>query len=269
MYNYYVKVTVGSVLSFALNYFSVNGGEKPLRGTYFIDIHSHIIPGVDDGSKDLRESVKMARDAYSSGTRVIIATPHYYTADNSIDKIKENFYRLSSILHKELPDLKLFLGNENYFHVGLCKEIGEGRSLALARSNCLLVEFSYNVHFDFLFKSLMDIFSNGYIPVLAHAERYDNLTDDDIDRIYQFGVHIQVNADSVTGEEFGQKKKVKRWLKGGLVDFIASDCHNTTGRPSPLLNAYRKTVKMCGKEYADKVFCKNAEEMIFGAEFSE
>ena len=233
-----------------------------MQETYFVDIHAHIVPNVDDGAQTVEEAVKIAEAAYLSGTRTIIATPHYYTAEDAQNEIEKNFRELSEILHKKLPELEIYLGSENYFHQQLAEEVKSGLSRTLAGSECVLVEFSIDARADFIFKSLLSLFSSGYEPILAHAERYANLSDENIENIYDLGAHIQINASAITAGEFKRRRKVKRWLKNGFVDFVSSDCHSVASRPPQLTDAYEKVVKMCGSEYADMVFRVNAENLI-------
>ncbi len=234
---------------------------------YYLDMHCHILPGVDDGSKDFDMSMEMIDHAYDEGIRAIILTPHYHggyveTKRSVIDKI---FVELRDHVAGRHPDLKLFIGHEIYYYPSVPEWIEEGRVHTLADSNYVLLEFSTMVEKRELTDAVHNLCNNGYYPVLAHVERYDCLVRDPgfVGELIDLGAYIQVNSKTIAGEG-GMKIKhfIKKLLKEEWIHFIGTDAHNMRGRKPEMEECARYIIKKCDSEYAAQILYANAVNIV-------
>ena len=208
-----------------------------------VDIHTHIIPGVDDGSPNLETSIAMIKHEISIGVDSIICTPHhiYHRYEKSVEEIKSNFLLLKEAVEKENLPIKLYLGQEIcYSHrEDIIKMLQEGKLLTLNNTNRVLLEF----HFTREPEDLLDIIYNfsihGYEVIIAHVERYEWMTLDKVIALKQEGALIQINSNSYLGLTTWKEKRFnKLLLKKGLVNYVASDTHSF--RPSTLDKSFKK-----------------------------
>lgn len=213
-----------------------------------IDIHTHIIPGFDDGSVSLEMTRTLLLEHLANGVSTVVATPH----QNKIHKDKEKLIGLFSKLKEDVKDIpiKLLLGSEIYYYDGLIEDLKNNCILTMAGSKYVLVEFSTRIETN-ISDIVYDITIAGFKPIIAHIERYDYLTTNDYLDIKANGALIQVNAHSFEHKEY--KKSVAYLLKNELVDFVASDCHNTTSRNVDFSQA-KKIIQKKYKNQYDKLF---------------
>ena len=208
-----------------------------------VDIHTHVIPYVDDGSPNLETSLEMIKHEIAIGVDTIIATPHhiYKRYEKSVEEIKKNFQLLKEAVEKENLPIKLYLGQEIcYTHrediLGLLKE---GKLLTLNNSNKVLLEFSFTREPEDLLDIIYNFGVNGYEVIIAHVERYEWITYQKVEDLRLEGAKIQINSNSYLGmTSFKEKLFTKKLLKHGLVDYVASDTHSF--RPSTLDKAFKK-----------------------------
>lgn len=203
-----------------------------------IDIHTHILPGLDDGSDSMEESLEMAYMAASCGTQVITATPHcnihgHYENYEDSGNCKRTFLLFRKALEREKIPLKVARGME-IFGVGDINEmIRERRFISLNHSGHYLIEFPFDMHPDEITEGLYMVFRAGGIPVLAHPERY-YCVQDSPNLVYDWmrrGVLTQINKGSFLGE-FGRREERTALilLEHELITCLASDCHGTQWR---------------------------------------
>lgn len=167
----------------------------------YIDIHSHILPRVDDGSSDMKQTLEMLKIAYRDGVRTVIATPHYKEGryENRAADLTAVFSNVKEQAKELLPDLKLYLGCEIYYSHESISLLEKGWIPTLAGSKYILVEFSPMKDFKFIKNALQECLFAGYLPILAHVERYQcfqgktSLVND----LIEMGVYIQINAMSI------------------------------------------------------------------------
>ncbi len=190
-----------------------------------VDIHTHIIPNVDDGSKSLDISRELIKLELLNGVHDIILTPHQNEKNLSKNSIVENFNKL--LLNVSDMKVNLYLGSEIYYYDNLGEDLKNDRILTMNNTNYVLVEFSTRYNDDVIDK-LYDLKVLGYIPIIAHIERYNYLTKSDYDKLHDMGVMIQVNTKSFNDKIF--KKCIKYLLKKNYVDFIGTDCHDLEKR---------------------------------------
>ncbi|MGI6724649.1 MAG: CpsB/CapC family capsule biosynthesis tyrosine phosphatase [Christensenellales bacterium] len=230
----------------------------------FIDIHHHIIYGVDDGPQTLEESRQMLALAYEDGTRHIIATPHFEPMRHypEVGLLQERLAELSTICAEEYPDLQLHLGAEVLFGEGIRRKLRAGIIPTLAGSNYVLVEFMPGVTAENLEKAVRHLANGGHVTVLAHSERYPAITRNlRLTKYLQekYGTLIQVNAEAfLSRQRFHVKRFLKKALRLGIIDIIASDAHNTTSRCTNLQKARIFLLKSVGIDYVNKLFRNTA-----------
>lgn len=227
----------------------------------FADIHNHSLSGVDDGALSDEIMYRMIDDAYADGTRVLCLTPHFYPlvfGDNRED-IHESFQKLRTYAAEHCPGLRLYLGNELRYTLNCDHWIRDGLCRTLDSSSLILVDFSTDATQQQITRGLSQLLSMGYQPILAHAERYPNLSTASIRDFIKNGVRIQINAGSLTGHfGLGSRRRALRLLRNRLVCTVASDAHNLHRRPPTLSKGYHIARKITDQDYADRVFCYNA-----------
>ncbi len=195
-----------------------------------IDIHSHILPGLDDGAKDVEESIQILENVIAQGISGIIATPHILPGsyDNNREKIDNAYQILIQEVEKKGLEIKIYKGAELYLTPDLKEKIAK-ENFTLADSKYILVESSLQALPNDLVSMLFELQIAGYKPILAHAERYANIQNnpDIVKDLINRDILIQLNAGSLFGK-FGQgsAKVAHQLLREGGVHFIASDVHH-------------------------------------------
>lgn len=211
-----------------------------------VDIHTHIIPFVDDGSSSLEDSLAMIKHEIDIGVDTIYCTPHhiYKRYEKSVEEIKKNFLLLKEAVEKENLPIKLHLGQEIcYTHrEDILSMLKEGKLLTLNNTNRVLLEFSFTREPEDLLDIIYNFGVNGYEVIVAHVERYEWMTYDKAKALRLEGAKFQINSNSYLGQEgFKEKWFVKKLVKHDLVDYVASDTHSF--RPSTLDKAFKKIKK--------------------------
>ena len=229
-----------------------------------IDIHTHLLFGVDDGAESLQESLDMIQDAKEQGVNAIILTPHcrYGMFQYQREKVDANFKVLKE---KAAPlGVQLYLGTELHINSMAVEKVEKGKCHTLADTHYVLTEYSYETEFKFLKASVQDMIFHGYVPIIAHVERYKCLNDlKNIELLREIGAMIQVNADAVIGKNgLRAKSYTKKLLKYAYVDFVASDCHGLEKRSSNMGKCSEYLYKKYDPRYVDKILKKNAEEIL-------
>jgi len=207
------------------------------------DIHTHIIPYVDDGSSSLEESINMIKHEIDIGVTDIICTPHhiFHRYEATVEVIKERFEFLKEEVEKLNLPIKLYLGQEIcYTHrEDIISMLKNGTLLTLNNTNRVLLEFSFTREPEDILDIIYNFNINGYEVIIAHVERYEWMTLDKVVALRNEGALIQINSNSVLGlTSWAEKRFVKKLLKHNLVDFVASDTHSF--RPSTLDKSYKK-----------------------------
>ncbi len=229
-----------------------------------IDIHSHIVPDVDDGSPNLETSILLIKEEIKQGVKKIICTPHYRKGmfDSEKEKIYANFQILNDEVNRLNLDIQLFLGQEIYIrkYDSLNKLLMNNKVIFMNNKKYILLEFSYTNEID-ISEVVYSAKLKGYTPIIAHIERYDYVDLEVVLDIIEAGGLIQVNASSVLGKNgLKIKKNVKKLLKNDLVSFIASDIH--CDRINYMHECYVYICKKYSEELANKLFFTNAMKLI-------
>lgn len=232
-----------------------------------IDIHSHLIYGVDDGAKTLEDSISIIKDLKNWGYTDLIITPHYitetvYTSPRQDNRIK--LAKLQNRLRAENIDINLYLGNEIYIDRGIENLLKNYQISPLADTKFLLIELPMSGEFDDYESILISLILKGYRVILAHPERYHSFQKDykKLEYLYENGVIFQSNLGSLTGK-YGKKaeKLVKKLLKDDYVFTLATDIHHKT-ETSKFLDALRKLEKQVGAIKADELMNKNPRQIF-------
>lgn len=233
----------------------------------YIDIHSHILPQIDDGAENFDVSMAMLRLAHADGIGSIILTPHYKPGHHNAGqgKIETLAGKLRQEMGKEGLDIRLYTGNEFYYHEGIFRELEEGRACTMAGSSYVLMEFGPMERFGYIRGGLYEALAHGYKPILAHVERYGSLMGkpDWVEELIQMGTCIQANAGSILGKAgFQAKQFTKRLLKEELVHFVATDAHGIDKRKPELAECGGYIGRKYGEGYADRLLYGNPMHVI-------
>ena len=233
----------------------------------FIDIHSHILPALDDGAKDLKKTREMFQIAYDEGIRGIIATPHFFASRKSasVEKIKNTIELVKNAMEDWGFYINIYSGNEIYYRSEVAELLEEGKICTLADSQYVLVEFDPMTEYSYLRDGILKLDSYGYIPILAHAERYECLFQkkERLQRVKDHGGLIQVNAASFQGGMFDEMaKRAKYIMKNDLLDFVGTDAHSTGKRKPAMKDTASYLCKKLGKEKAEEILVRNPRKVL-------
>ena len=233
----------------------------------YIDMHSHILPGMDDGSRSMGQTLRMLETAVSEGITTMIATPHNMPGKGCPpgSVVRRKVDELRRTVEQEGIPLEIVAGTEYYYREEVLDILDSEDAVTLGNSDCVLVEFEPLAERNYIRNALRNILGLGYRPVIAHVERYAKLMEDAsvLFDMRKNGILVQVNAMSITGDNGRQAKKdVRSLLKKGLVDFVATDAHSD-GRRAPFMDKCANVLyKKCGAQYADRLLFGNAEELL-------
>lgn len=232
-----------------------------------IDLHCHILPGIDDGAKNVDDSLALLRGEKAQGVNSIMFTPHFYADRGNLDKFIEKRSRSLKMLTEadEFKELGIMakVGAEVYFSVSLADSELDG--LCFTGTNYILIELPVEIKPGGLMYTLENVINRGYTPIIAHVERYAYISKDPM-LLYDLivnGCLAHVNASAVLsrGKMSAMALKYIRW---GIVQFVCSDCHSMKRRPPNLGEALSKIEKNLGRQYAEQLI--NNSERIFGGD---
>ena len=236
----------------------------------FFDIHTHLLYGVDDGADSIETALEMLNNAVASDVAALALTPHcnhpalvrdnYNTSD-----IAERFEKLKAAA-QDIP-IKIYLGAEAHVTKDFPSILDKGVIPTINGTKYLLTEFAENVEIGYCEYMLKEIISRGFIPLIAHPERYDAVCADPkavLDWL-DMGCHLQLTSAGITGG-FGKKVKATSdiLLKNDLVCCVASDAHGIKTRTNLLTDVYSYLSLYYGKQYAGIIMRDNPECIITG-----
>lgn len=233
------------------------------------DIHCHILYGVDDGSGDMADSLEMAQLAAEKGTKAICATPHcnmpHYFENSWSTQLEQKLSDFQRKLDDRGIKLKVYSGQEIYLEEGFLQLLKRNELITLNRSRYALAELDFYERADEAYKKISSLVSEGYVPIVAHPERYAFVAEDKYSaaKLKKLGALLQVNSGSLTGD-FGTKPKrsAESMLKNQLADFVASDAHSQYSRTPDLSKAHEFVCENFSYEYADLLFKINPKRVI-------
>ena len=217
-----------------------------------IDFHSHILPGIDDGSKNLEQSIAMVNEAKEAGFKKIISTSHYM--ENYYECNEKNRKELLEQVQKNVNGIELCLGNEIYITNNIIELLQNGQASSINGTKYVLFEFPLITTRPMNDKEVIyRLVENGYIPIIAHPERYPFIQEnpDYLFELEEMGALFQANYGSIIGM-YGlkAKKTLKILLKNNLISFFGSDVH----RPEQVYNKMPKIIKKLKKIISNEEF---------------
>ncbi len=233
-----------------------------------IDIHSHLLFGVDDGSRTLEESVHVIKKLSEVGYTDIILTPHYINDSTYVSTREENLdvlKRLKVGLIRNNVNVNLYLGNEIYIDSEIANLLKNNIISSLNDTKYLLIELPMSGENEIYYDIFLDLINMGYKVILAHPERYISFQKD-FNKIYELkelGVLLQSNVGSVLGDYGrGAKKTIKRLLKENLITFMGTDIHHNKEEYTFVLKVKKKMGKYLTQKQINNIFENNAKVLL-------
>ncbi len=228
-----------------------------------IDLHTHILPFIDDGSESLEQSLSMVEAEVNAGVTDIVLTPHYrfkYSPEKS--EILSGFNQLKQAVEQRGLKVNLYLGQEIYADKNIKKLLSEDKVFTINGTKYILVEFSLDYKCD-IPETVYELKRLGYNPIVAHIERYFYADIHTLIEVKNYGGLVQVNASSIVGKhKRSYLKLIKQAFKYGLIDIVASDIHSF--RQNEMAKCYKKVSKKFGERVAEIVFIENAKKILKG-----
>jgi len=231
----------------------------------YIDIHSHILFGIDDGSQSYEESVQMMHKAYGEGFSTIIATPHFSKGfrEYRCEFVASQCEMLSNYAKDNIADdFNVLLGQEIFFNEASLRKIQKGEVISLANSPYILLEFSPSITYPALLRALREVEMSPYQIILAHVERYTCLQDfNKIAELKDRGILMQMNYAALC-DKWYQASSIwsKNCLKKGYIDFMGTDMHDIDFRSSKAEEALQWMKRNLTEAYIQKITYENAKE---------
>ena len=251
---------------------------------YISDIHTHILYGMDDGAADLQMSLQLLEMEYDQGVREIFLTNHSWGMDNNYKKYHTRFEELKAIVSEKFTDLNLYKGceilGEQDKMEAIVRKIRDDIYPTMNGSKYILMEFDPDEtggmrEIEYCLKFSLDA---GFIPIVAHVERYKNLYDEPYEKPYdkqlsnlqfikELGCKVQINLYSVEQDKgsvgSGSRKELANlFLRNKLVDFVGTDTHNLYYKSPEAAVGTEAIRRICDKEYADRILFGNVKEVI-------
>ena len=230
------------------------------------DIHCHILPGVDDGAESMDEALAMARMAWESGVRRIIATPHCNLPDLEnfrSAELAKRFVALRRAVEEAGIGVEILPGAE-IFATPQVPQLLQQQKLPTLANSYLLMEFYFDEDADAMDTALRQVAELGYVPVVAHPERYDAVQRDPylVGRWFHNGYVIQLNKGSILGRLGRRAEAAADWiLARGLAHTVASDAHSDDVRTPHMTEIRRYLTDRCDSSYANILLTINPDRI--------
>ncbi len=231
------------------------------------DIHTHIIPMLDDGSFSMEETMKILKMEYEDGVRTIFATTHFRKGmfEPKLSDYEAGLRAVQQSAAAVWEDLTILPGCEFHANMDMIETLDKHQRPTLGRGRCVLTEFANGSERAFIKERCYALLSHGYQPIIAHAERYEAFRKhfDFLEEMVDMGAYIQMNAQSIIGDDgFGMKQFCKKAIKRDLVQFVASDAHNTRSRKPKMAAAAHALTRMIGREGMEEILIENPRDII-------
>jgi len=234
-----------------------------------IDFHSHVLPGIDDGSSSVEESIKMLVSNKEQGIDIMLATPHFYIERRTVDRFLEKRQHSFEKLYEEIKDRedvpKLVLGAEVHYFNGIA-DFDRLEDLCIKGTRYMLLEMPFSVWGKRVLRDVEKIVQRGITPVIAHIERYIKLQKgtDNINKLVNMDVLVQMNFEHIIG--FFSRGEAIKLISKDIIDLLGTDAHNMTSRKP---NS-GKGMEFLRKKFGDGIlerFEKNAKKVLKDAEY--
>ncbi len=232
-----------------------------------VDMHCHFLPGVDDGSSDMEQTIAMLQNAAEEGIEAIIATPHYRNSHHCVspEALQERIAAVREEAKRRGISVSLYLGNEVFYFNEIIEKLDAEEILTLNGTDRVLIEFAPSDDYKHIRNSLDMVTASGYVPILAHVERYECILNDyrRVNELKHMGVEIQINVPSIEGFVGRTVKKFcYELLNNQWVDYVGTDAHDDVKRIPKFRKCYRGLIKKFDPSYIEKIFYGNALEII-------
>lgn len=235
-----------------------------------IDIHSHILPGIDDGARSMDEALRMSEMALADGINTIVATPHHMLGvyENTKEEISAELQRFREALNSAGVDIEVLPGSDVSLEDGLPGAIGAGTVMTLNDGGkFLLLELPTFFQPNQVKEQVFKLKLGGVVSVISHPERNLRLMEN-TDTLYDLitmGALVQITGESLSGRMGGNVRgNALKLLKLGMVHVIATDAHNTSSRPPVLSAAREAAAAVVGADEAEKMVLHTPRAIIDG-----
>lgn len=225
----------------------------------FVDLHHHIVYGIDDGPETIEDSIRMLKAAEADGISHIIATSHadpayfefdFYAYSRRLGELNDHVQRIGG-------GMTLHSGAEILYSDAVVRALDEKRVPTMANTEFVLMEFEVDSPYLTIYDAIRKLANAGYVPVIAHVERYTNLMKN-VQAVWDlkqmFNVRFQVNCSTLIGRHgLRLRRSIKRMLSEGIIDYVATDAHNTTYRRAQMSECFTVLEAEYTRELATKV----------------
>ena len=233
---------------------------------HIFDIHSHILPGFDDGASSQKQALLMLKEARRQGIRSIIATPHYsvFYKNAEPDRIRKKCREIETLAAAHKIDVRVYPGQEIMYSERIPDMLSEGKLLTLADSRYVLIEFHPGASRSLINQAVREVIRRGFLPVLAHAERYTALHDPDkFEAMTEQGIYVQMNFRPAGGKWYDETtRRCRKLLKRGCIHFLGTDMHNVTSRKPETEKALEWMRRHLDSGYIRRLIRENAEKIL-------
>lgn len=237
------------------------------------DLHCHILYGTDDGAESMEMALRMIELAAEKGTKGIVATPHTNVPGSYenfwSESLRSKFIELRTQVKEKNIDIKIFCGQEIFCTHRTLQLLKSGELITINNSKYPLVEFDFEEYSETVYSQLEELVSYGYIPVIAHPERYAFVSEDDraIKQLKNIGCLLQLNKGSIEGKFGGQAyTAAHKILEMRLADVVASDAHSPYMRTPAMAHTHELISEEYSYDYADVLFSLNPIKILQNTE---
>ena len=229
------------------------------------DIHCHILPGVDDGAKNMDIALALIEKEIEAGVETIILTPHFRKEMFEPD-MEDIWNAYDELLYEtRYKNIRLYLGCEFHANMEMVETLDNDLRPTLADSRYVLTEFAHNSTRAFMKERADALLMSGYRPIIAHIERY-RATRKDFDLIedlIEMGCEVQVNADAIIGRDgLGAQRFCKKLMQEDMLHYVGSDTHNLRGRAPHLGECCEYLKKHMGRLYTSCIMRDNPSKIV-------
>ena len=238
-----------------------------------VDLHTHILPDVDDGAENVVEAIEMLQAAANSGTKRVVFTPHYLVRDlrclrsYTKEELFERFNSIKALASERVPGIELYMGAEVAGISDIQEVIDADNLITINNTKYVLLEFGFHDFRDRAMNVAQTLLDNGYIPIIAHPERYDFVQRNPRNLVpfIESGMLLQVNTTSLEGMSGEAAQDVALSLiENRLAAVVSSDAHSMYRRIPDLSEAFAFISSNISKEYAEKLFYENPFAVLNG-----
>lgn len=233
-----------------------------------IDMHCHMLPGIDDGAQSTEESLKMIRMAVKQGIKSFIATSHASSRfpASTPEAVRSLCGQIEQKACKRIdPRIHIYAGQEILYTTDLLDLLEKGKYLTLADSSWILLEFQPSVSWSVINNAVRELAMSPYHPILAHVERYHVLekSTDYLDELIENGASLQMNYRSLSGGIFDRRAiRCRKLVRDGYIHYLATDMHNTKERAPELKETLNWMRKHLDEDTIEDLCGRNVEKQI-------